>query len=194
MSGIRPLGQRLRIGAALATLVLLCASTSRGQDVTEVALKAAFIYNFAKFTEWPLEVLPSAASLTACVIGDAAVGDALQRAIKGRTVAGHSMSVSPVTADGSLQTCHLLYLSNLPAKQAAQIAAGLRGSSVLTISDIDEFARLGGIAQFFVENGKMRFSINLESAKRSRLQLSSKLLALAALVESADLSPAGTQD
>ncbi|MCA1584578.1 MAG: YfiR family protein [Acidobacteria bacterium] len=194
MPRIRFFGRRLRLGAVLAALLLLRATTSLGQDVTEVALKAAFIYNFAKFTEWPQEVLPSAASLTACVIGDAAVGDALQRAIKGRMVAGHGMSVSRVTADGSLQSCHLLYLSGLPATQAAQIATGLRGSSVLTISDIDEFARLGGIAEFFVENGKMRFSINLESAKRSRLQLSSKLLALAALVESADLSSGGSQD
>lgn len=193
MSRIRFFGRRLRLGAALATLLLLGASASHGQDVTEVSLKAAFIYNFAKFTEWPHEVLPAAAPLSACVIGDAAVGEALQRTIKGRMVAGHGISVSRVTAEGALQSCHLLYLSGLPAKHAAQIVAGLRGSPVLTISDIDEFARLGGIAQFFVENGKMRFSINLESAKRSRLQLSSKLLALAALVEPADLSPAGTQ-
>lgn len=170
-------------GAKLAALLLFCASTSLGQDVTEVTLKAAFLYNFAKFTEWPQEALPAAAPLVACVIGDQAVGNALQQTARGRLVSGHAISVARVTLEGPWPSCHLLYVSGVAVKQAAEVAAALRGAPVLTISDLDEFARLGGIAQFFVENGKMRFGINLASAKRSRLQLSSKLLALAELVD-----------
>ncbi len=168
--------------AGLAVLLVFCASTSVGQDVTEVTLKAAFLYNFAKFTEWPEDALPKAAPLVACVIGDQAVGDALQQTAKGRLVSGHLISVSRLSVEGPWPSCHLLYVSGVAVKQAAQVATALRGAPVLTISDLDEFARLGGIAQFFVENGKMRFGINLASAKRSRLQLSSKLLALAELV------------
>jgi hypothetical protein len=71
-------------------------------------------------------------------------------------------------------------MSGVTKTQITAIVAAVRGVPVLTISDTDDFARGGGIAQMFVENGKIRFDINLDVAKESRLQLSSKLLALAA--------------
>ena len=73
--------------------------TAAAQDVTEPALKAAFIYNFAKFTEWPADAMAAGAPFVLCVLGDAAVGDALERAVKGRVLAGHSMGVSQVAPD-----------------------------------------------------------------------------------------------
>jgi hypothetical protein len=157
----------------------LFASTAIGQDVTEPSLKAAFIYNFAKFTEWPLDVLPSAAPFVACVLGDDPVGNTLERSIKGRVLSGRSITVSNVSSDGPLRSCHLLYISGVTTTQASQILASVHGMPVLTISDVDDFARLGGIAHVFVENGKMRFDLNFGVAKLSRLQLSSKMLALA---------------
>jgi hypothetical protein len=184
VSRVGSFASRHRLSATLAGLLVLYGSPSLGQDVTEVALKAVFVYNFAKFTEWPSDVLPVAAPIVICVIGDPAMGEALERAVKGRLVATHGITVMLVAADRTLPSCHLLYVSGVATKDAGQIATRLRGTPVLTISDIDEFARIGGIAQIFVENGKMRFSINLESAKRAHLQLSSKLLALAALVVS----------
>jgi hypothetical protein len=166
--------------AALAGL-LLCATAGRAQDVTEPSLKAAFIYNFAKFTEWPADMLPAAAPFTACVLGDASIGDALERSAKGRQLAGRGINVSRVQLEGPLRSCQLLYVSGVTPAQIVTIVAAVRGAPVLTISDADDFARVG-VAQVFVENGKMRFNLNLEIAKRSRLQLSSKLLALAAHV------------
>ncbi len=167
--------------AALA-LVVLGAPPAWTQDVTEPSLKAAFVYNFAKFTEWPPEALPPAAPFVACVLGDGPVGDALTRTVAGRQLWGRTIDVLRVAIDGPLRTCHLLYVSNVTPAQLTAILAALRGAPVLTISDADHFARLGGIAHIFVENGKMRFQLNLELARRSRLQLSSRLLALAALV------------
>jgi hypothetical protein len=161
---------------------LLFASSARPQDVTEPALKAAFVYNFAKFTEWPADVLPATALFSACVLGDDSVGDALARTVQGRQLAGHGISVSRVQLAGSLRGCHLLYMSGVTPAQVAVVVTAIRGAPVLTISDIDDFPRLGGIAHVFVENGKMRFDLNLEIARRARLQLSSKLLALAAHV------------
>lgn len=174
-----------RLATIVALLALLLSNNAVGQDVTEVALKAAFIYNFAKFTDWPADVLPAAAPLAACVLGDPAVGEALQRAVKGRQAAGHGIEVSLIKGDAVLKGCHLLYVSGVSTDQATQVATTLRAVPVLTISDIDEFASGGGIAQFFVENGKMRFTINLGAARRAGLQLSSKLLALAVVVEPA---------
>jgi hypothetical protein len=160
--------------------MLLTAVTAAAQDVTEPSLKAAFIYNFAKFTEWPAEVIPNGEPMVLCVLGDAAIGEALEQAVKGRTLAGHNLTV--VQAALVLQPlagCHLLYISSATAGQAAKVVAGLRGAPVLTISDADGFTQQGGIAEFFFDHGQLRFNIHLESARRARLLLSSRLLALA---------------
>ncbi len=160
-------------------VLLLTAALASAQDVTAPALKAAFIYNFVKFTEWPSGLVPAAEPFVMCVLGDAAVGDALERAVKSRLVGGHSMTVSQVASAGPLRGCHVLYVSGVPAGQAAQLVTGLRDVPVLTISDIEGFTQVGGIAQFFFERGQLRFSIQHESAKRARLRISSRLLALA---------------
>jgi hypothetical protein len=162
--------------------VLLCTATGRAQDVQESSLKAAFIYSFAKFTDWPQDAPPPAATFAACVLGDNPIRDALDRVVKGRQLSGRAISVSQVKLDGKLRSCHLLYVTGVTPAQVAAIVAAVRGAPVLTISDVDDFAQEGGIAQMFVENGKMRFDLNLEVARRSGLQLSSKLLALAAHV------------
>ena len=159
-------------------IVLLMRVAAVAQDVTEPALKAAFIYNFAKFTEWP-DAAPPAASVVLCVIGDAAVGDALGQIVKGRALGGHSLAVALVAPEGPQRACQVLYVSGITARQATQVVAGLRDVPVLTISDLDGFTQLGGIAQLFFDHGRLRFSVERASATRARLQISSRLLALA---------------
>jgi len=186
------LGRVRRRGGAVLAALLLCASTGGAQNVTESSLKAAFIYSFARFTEWPQDVLATTGPFTACVLGDSPIRDALERTVKDRQLSGRGVSVLLVQVDGNLRSCHLLYVSGVTPTQIAGIVAAVKGAPVLTISDVDSFAQQGGIAQMFVENGKMRFDLNLEVAKLSRLQLSSKLIVLAARVKdgtkSVDLS------
>jgi hypothetical protein len=170
-----------RCAAALLAASLLGIPAARAQDVPESSLKAAYIYNFAKFTEWPADGLPANAAFNACVLGDHAIAEALERSVKDRTLSGHNIGVMRVQIDGPLRTCHLLYVSGVSAMQIAAIVASLRGMPVLTIGDSDDFSRLG-IAHIFVENGRWRFNLDLALAKRSRLKLSSRLLALAARV------------
>lgn len=160
---------------------LCCAPAARGQDVTEPSLKAAFIHNFVKFTQWPRDVLPPAAPLAVCVLGDAAFSDVLGSYVKGRPVDGHDIVVSPV-AEARVRPCHILYVSGITAKRAAQVVADLDGVPVLTVSDLDDFAKAGGMAQLYVEGGTIRFKVNIDSTRSSRLQFSSRLLALATLV------------
>jgi hypothetical protein len=161
--------------------LVLCALDAPAQDVTEGALKGAFLYNFAWFTEWPVEVLPPGSPIQACIVGDRAVAAALERIARGRRPAGHTVVVK-MLAETTLEGCHLVYVAATSARSASDAVISVAGSPVLTISDVDEFARSGGIAQFFVDRGKMRFRVNLESAKRAQLQLSSRLLSLAELV------------
>lgn len=152
-------------------------SVAFAQDVTEPALKAAFIYNFVKFTEWP-EPLPAADPFVICVLNDAPVANALGRIIKGREFAGRRMTIS-LSAPGPKERCSVLYVSGVTAGQGAQLLSALRDSPVLTISDLEWFTDAGGMAQFFYEQGRLRFNIGLEAVKRSRLLMSSKVLVLA---------------
>jgi hypothetical protein len=173
--------RRRSAGCVVAAVLLLC-SQGRAQDVMESSLKAAFIYNFAKFTEWPPDVLPATGSFTACVLGDTPLREALERTVKGRQFSGRAVVVSEVQLDGKLRSCHLLYVSGVTAARTTAIVVALGNAPVLTISDLDDFTQLGGIVQLFVESGQMRFDLNLAAARRGRLVLSSKLIVLAAHV------------
>lgn len=175
-----PLHLRLcRIVRAAIVGSLVLPFLLNGQEVTAPALKAAFIYNFAKFTEWPADVAPGAGPFTMCVLGDPAVGEALERAVKARMVGGHNIAVSNLPTAGSQGGCHILYVAGVPVRQAAQLIAEVRDVPVLTISDLEGFTEFGGIVQLFFEHGQLRFGIDYESAKRARLQISSSLFALA---------------
>jgi uncharacterized protein DUF4154 len=172
--------RRRRQAASALAAFLLCAPAARAQDVTAPSLKAAFVYNVAKFTEWPPDLLPVTGSFTACVLGDGDVGDALTRAVKNRVLSGRGIMVSRVRPDDALRSCQLLYMSNLSPEQIAAVLMAVRDAPVLTISDVENFVRLGGIVHVFVEDGKMRFSLGADLARQARLRLSSQLLALAA--------------
>ena len=146
--------------------------------MTEPALKAAFIYTFMKFTQWP-EPFPASDPFVICVLGDPSVGDALERLVKDREFAGRRVAVSIMAISGPTKPCRVIYVSGATPAQRAQILVELQDASVLTISDLVGFTNAGGMAQFFFERGQLRFSIGLEAVKRSRLQMSSNLLVLA---------------
>lgn len=157
----------------------LLAGPSAAQDVTEPSLKAAFVYNMAKFVEWPADVLPAGAPLMACVAGDPALARALERTVEGRAVMGHPVSVKRVASGPAPRGCHLLYAGGLAASQVAPIVASARGTALLTVVDLDAAARAPGVVHLFVENGKLRFNLDHGLAKRSRLQLSAQFIKLA---------------
>jgi hypothetical protein len=111
------------------------------------------------------------------------VADAFAKTVKGKPLAGRAIAVTTIAANESIPPCHLLYLSGVAEARIAEIVSTLRDTPVLTVSDSDTFTKRGGIVQIFVESGKMKFRINSRSAKRARLQLSSRLLALAEVVD-----------
>jgi hypothetical protein len=164
--------------------VLLAGISASGwaQTVAAPALKAAFLYNFAKFTEWPADALGPGSPLGMCTT-DGAVFDELVKITAGRSIGNHQVAVRHVAADDpSLRACHVLYAPDLDAKSTAQLLDALKSVPVLTVGDGDAFVTLGGVAGLFVENGQMRFAIGVDSARRARLELSSKLLSLAKII------------
>jgi hypothetical protein len=166
----------------VALVLALAAAPAPAQDASAPALKAAFLYNFVKFAEWPAGVLSTNSPLVLCVVGDDAVADALRKTVDGHNIGAHPVVITRGKAD-ALPLCHMLYASGLNEKQSARLLDSLKGKTVFTVSDQETFAQLGGVAHFFVENGKMRFAINPDAAQRAHLTLSSKLLSLAKLVK-----------
>ena len=184
--GFHPGRSRVRFQRLVVTAALVVSAATPftyAQTVTASAVKAAFLYNFAKFTEWPSDTLAPRQQLALCVIGDSAVAEALSQTIKGRSIDGHELTMEVVEADGSIRSCHLLYVGGLDAKRSTQLFEALKGVAVFTVGDRDRFADLGGVAQLIPENDRIRFAINVMSAVRARLHLSSKLLSLATIVK-----------
>jgi hypothetical protein len=153
------------------------------ETASEPAIKAAYLYHFAKFAEWPAAALPPGAPIVMCVTDDTRVAKALEDATTGRDAGGHALVVRKVELDGPVRTCHVLYANGLDNRRAGELIETLRGAPVLSVSDFDTFAQLGGIAHLFVEQGRMRFAVNVDATTRNKLRLSSRLLSLAVIVK-----------
>jgi len=171
------------------TLVLLLGlspllNLHASEGAREADLKAAFLYNFARFAVWPVDVVPVGGPLTICVLGDWFVAQSLQAATQGKTIDGHSLIVTRLKDDGALHSCQILYAGRVDKVRALKLLSALEGLAVLTVSDLDSFTEIGGTATFFIDDNRMRFTVNMDSARRSKVQLSAQLLRLAKLVTS----------
>jgi hypothetical protein len=170
-------------GAAAAAIALLTiASTADAGPVSASELKAAFLFNFVRFAEWPRDALTANGPLVVCLMDETGVGTALQQLVKGRTAGSREVEVRLVRRDGDFAACNVAYLSGVDAKRADELVSHVKDSAVLTVSDDERFADRGGIANFFVEHGNMGFAVNVVALQHAKLQLSAKLLALARIV------------
>jgi hypothetical protein len=177
-------GRRFRRWWPLALLVLLTGAPSptSAQTANAPMVTAALLFNFAKFTEWPLEALSPGAPLALCVVEAPAVATALEQVTAGRDVRGHAILVRRISPEGPLRSCQVLYLAGLDRRRAGDLIGAARGVPVLSVSDFPVFTRLGGVAHLFLEDSRMRFAVNLDAANRAQLRVSSQLLSLAVIV------------
>jgi hypothetical protein len=173
---------RLRRRVLVGLLLTLGQAGMPAQSASEATIKAGFLYNFAKFTEWPETILPPNAVITFCV-SDAAVAEALRALVAGRSIDSHRIAVTRIRPDDLLSDCALVYASDLDSRAATRLLNGLKGSSVLSVSDFSGFTDAGGVIRFFRAEGQLRFAINVEAAEKAQLALGSQLLSLATLVK-----------
>ncbi|MFY9821967.1 MAG: YfiR family protein [Thermoanaerobaculia bacterium] len=146
---------------------------------SEYAVKAAFLFNFTKFVEWPPAAFADERSpLKVCVLGEDPFGKALH-ALAGDEVGGRRLSVTHLDRPGALETCHVLFVSRSEGERLPQVLAGLHGAPVLTVGDTPGFIDQGGMINFILEGSKVRFDVNQEAAERAGIKISSRLLALA---------------
>jgi hypothetical protein len=176
-SGIASIALGVTLIAAPAFTSLASAQTLTASDVS---VKAAFLYNFAKFAEW--SALPSGAPLVVCIVGDDAIAAALVDTVRGQNINGHRLDVLRSPDGATWGGCNLLFVAAVEAQRSIGALSVIRKQPVLTVSDGKGFAQAGGIIEFYVDGGLMRFEINVDSAERSGLRLSSRLLGLAKVI------------
>ncbi len=192
----RELVRRLRIPLAVAALfgVLPTAGARRvsaqSSSPSEYQVKAAFLFHFAQFVDWPPEAFKGADSpLTYCTVGEDPFHGALEASLNGKMIGARSVRVQHFKRVAEIQGCQVLFIGMLERKTIPAALAGLKEGPVLTVGETENFAQEGGMIGFFLEDNKVRFDINLVAAQRAKLQISARLLTLAKTVIG---SPKGT--
>jgi hypothetical protein len=175
---------RVRASTMMAVvLALMSASLQAGADGTLVdgyQLKAVFLFNFAKFVEWPpLAFGDSCDPFTICVAGDDSFGSALDDEVRGKTVANRPILVRLVSGPAEARKCQILFVSPSERKRERALLDALKGASVLTVGDTDDFTANGGIVRFKIKDARVRIEIDAAAAARASLRISSRLLSLA---------------
>jgi hypothetical protein len=170
---------RPQLAVALA-LALAMPISIPAQAVGEYEVKAAFLFNFTRFVDWP----PSSGSSPFCIgiAGDDPFGDALEEVVKGRFAGGHAIVVKHIKPGEESAACEIVFVSGADARKMRAALGRLQHAAVLTVGEGPDFCHSGGVIAFQVEENKVRLEINPEAAQRARLQISSKLLSLATLV------------
>ena len=175
----------LSLLCAPAAIVAVCCATARGDPgpSREYQLKAAFLYNFAQFTEWPDDAFKGPKGpIVIAVAGDNPFGGALEQAVRGKQLNGHDITVRYFPSASAVEPCHVLFVSASERNNVAQ-ALQRAGNNCLTVGDVDGFTARGGIFRFLVEDNKVRFEVNIDAAQHSRVKISSRLLKLAKIYE-----------
>jgi len=151
--------------------------------VTEHQVKAIFLFNFAKYVDWPAEAF--ATETAPIIIGVLREGDFkndLQRAVEGKSVNGRTITIKHVEADDEIKSCHILFISAADNARAEEILAKTKALPILTVGENEKFMAKGGIINFTMKAGNVRLEIELNAARQSKLQISSKLLSVADVV------------
>ena len=171
---------RANLITCLSLALLLLTAVAQESQPSEYQIKAAFLFNFAKFVEWPPSSFAGeTAPLVIGILGDNPFGDARERTIHSKSINNHSLAIKQLHSLGETTNCQVLFISVSEQNRLAEIISGLNGTSVLTVSETGGFSEAGGMINFVLENKKIRFQINNEAAKAARLKISSKLLSLA---------------
>lgn len=169
------------IGCGVLTLAIAAgaAATPRAQSAATPDLQAAFLLNFARFTEWPDG---GGQPIVLCVFGDTRVAEALLKALPGQSIEGRGLTVREIQPDADVRPCQVLFVGKSSLSAAQPLLLDASRLPVLTVSDRQGFAATAGIIELLIEGGHMRFAVNVDVARSSNLHLSSRLLDLARIV------------
>jgi len=162
----------------------LAAISSVGQVAEEYHVKAAFLYNFARFVEWPSTAFRNQQDpFVVCVLGANPFGSALEETLGGKQIDGRAFRISRISESPQANACQILFIGFPDRKRMAAAIAALPARGVLTIGETDGFIAAGGIVNLTLREGHVGFQVNQRAAERADLQISSRLLSLAQAVD-----------
>jgi hypothetical protein len=170
---------------ALAAPLVAAEPAPAAAGPTEYEVKAAFLFNFAKFIEWP----PSKAraeNFTIAILGQDPFGDVLDRMLRGKTLGERKLVIKRIASTADVGDASILFIGDSEKARLPQILKDVQGTGVLTVGDMADFAARGGVIGFRTEDNVVRFDINLAQAQKAGLKLSSQLIRVARHVLSAD--------
>jgi hypothetical protein len=148
----------------------------------EYQVKAALLYNFVKFVEWPDDRKTRSDIINICVLGEDPFDDAFD-SFQGETVGNRKLRIKRFRTLQHIDDCQVLFISRSESEDIGHILAAVKGLNILTVGDIEGFARKGVILNFYIENNRVRFEINLDSLRQTGLRISSKVMHLARIIE-----------
>jgi hypothetical protein len=178
---LRPLLIAVTAACAFLAIPVLHAQNPRP---TDFQVKATYLYNFGRFIEWPRKVAAAqGGSFTVCVLGQDPFGPSLDATLGGETIGGKTVVAKRISSAEESGDCQILYLSLTDDSRLNKIIADLDKKAVLTVSDMSQFVKRGGMIQFVLEGKKVRFEVNLTATQHAGLTLSSELLKVATAVK-----------
>ena len=168
---------------AMATAMIPAAAQDPYGPSLEYQIKATFLYNFAKFVEWPDDKLSADSPILVGIYGKDPFGATLDHALRGKTVNGRVLEVRRLDGLEHVKQYHILFISSAEKKHLGRILSALGDASVMTVGESDNFAQQGGMVNFVRKESSVALEINVSAAGRARIQISSKLLKLARVVQ-----------
>jgi hypothetical protein len=164
-------------------LVLLSASGVCSQAINEYEIKAAYLYNFAKFVEWPAQTFRNDKDpMQICILGENPFGNMLRDTVRGKSAGGRSLVVRDIGDISEAPACQILFISASEHKRLKSILSGRRMTGVLTVGETEGFCAQAGVVNFKPENGRIVFEINLDAAAQANVRVSANVLGLAQIV------------
>jgi hypothetical protein len=186
VSGLRLRGCGGWLRAGLLFVAVLAVAMDGADPVdAEYRLKAAVLFNLAKFTEWPAAGMPVAgAPWRVGLLGADRFGGAIDELAQTQVVQGHPVAIQRLQSLGDLRGCHVLFIGRSETERVAEVLAALGDAPVLTVSEAPQMAERGVMINLVMKDERVRFEINLAAAERAGLRVSSKVLKYATLVTS----------
>ena len=174
----------LRAPVVVIMIAIACGQNlAHAQAISEYRVKAAYLYSFARFIEWPSQSFANAAApLKFCIMNDQAVEYELNQIAGNKRVDGRRVEVLSVQSSDEVEDCHLLFINSSQSKRAQHILDNLRHKTVVTVGDSKGFVEQGGIIDFALQDNRVQFRVNHRAANEAGVQISARLLSVAKMV------------
>jgi hypothetical protein len=185
-------GFLIRLGTTVPAILMITAwllamprqASAESEASREAGIKAAYLFNFVPFIEWPATAFTDeSAPMTIDIIGDSPVKPKLEEIAKGKSVKKRPLAVKWCKDISDMTKCQMLFIGRTEKVRIHEILSAVAGSPVLTVGETEGFTEQGGAISFYRDGAKVRFEINLQAVRTSGLSINSQLLSLARLKE-----------